>query len=380
MKHLKPDMTAPLTLYGVKISMFTGKVRSYLIKQSIPFTEVGPTTEHFSKIVLPQIGRRIIPVIEMNDGALVQDTTDIIDYLELQGLAIQSAYPAAPLTHLLSLILELFGDEGLLRPAMHYRWNFPQDTDGFITHGFGGWQGPDAPDDAKAQIKKTMGKFSGFLPALGVSPDTIPEVERSFGELLDILEAHFIRTPYLFGDTPTIGDYGMMCSLYAHLGRDPVPASLMKNRAPSLYRWTERMNAPHADYSDMPYYSPSDALPETLGPLFKYIADYFLPEMQMNVDVMNALPSGESGTPATINPKMAVLGFGGFTHGDTTIQCAVRPIRFYMLQRVTDYFSAMSEGEQKAAVNYLDPMGLAPLLTLTAKHRVARENHCEVWG
>jgi len=51
-----------------------------------------------------------------------------------------------------------------------------------------------------------------------------------------------------------------------------------------------------------------------------------------------------------------------------------------MLQRVTDYFSAMSEGEQKAAVNYLDPMGLAPLLTLTAKHRVARENHCEVWG
>ena len=372
-------MSAPLTLYGVKISMFTGKVRSYLIKQGIPFEETAPVSEHFSKTVLPHIGRRIIPVIEMQDGTLIQDTTDIIDYLEGQGLSKQSAYPAAPLTHLLSLILELFGDEGLLRPAMHYRWNFPDKTNGFITHGFGGWQGPDAPDEAKAQIKKTMGKFNGFLPALGVSPETIPEVERSFGELLDILEAHFVRTPYLFGDTPTIGDYGMMCSLYAHLARDPVPSALMKNRAPSLFRWTERMNVPHTDYSDMPYYEPSGDLPETLAPLFKYIADYFLPELQMNVDVLSALPGGESGSPATINPQMAVLGFGGFAHGNTTIQCAVRPIRFYMLQRVTDYFEAMKKDDQKAAVNYLKLMGLDPLLTLTAKHRVARKNHTEVW-
>jgi len=372
-------MTAPLTLYGVKISMFTGKVRSYLIKQGIDFEEVAPVNEHFSNVVLPQLGRRIIPVIETSGGTLVQDTTDIIDYLEGEGLATTSAYPADPLRRLLSLILELFGDEGLLRPAMHYRWNFPDRTNGFITHGFGGWQGPDAPDEAKAQIKKTMSKFNGFLPALGVTPETIPEVERGFDELLDILEAHFVRTPYFFGNAPTIGDYGMMCSLYAHLARDPVPASHMKNRAPSLYRWTERMNVPHADYSDMPYYISSEALPETLTPLFKYVADYFLPELQMNVDVINALPGGESGTPASINPQMAVLGFGGFKHGDVSMQCAVRPIRFYMLQRVTDYFAAMKKDGQEAALNYLKPLGLSPLLTLTAKHRVARKNHTEVW-
>ncbi|WP_026942610.1 glutathione S-transferase family protein [Hellea balneolensis] len=372
-------MTAPLTLYGVKISMFTGKVRSYLIKQGIHFTEVAPVSEQFTNVVLPQIGRRIIPVIEMPDGTIVQDTTDIIDYLEGQSLSAESAYPTDPLRHLLALILELFGDEGLLRPAMHYRWNFPQDTSGFITHGFGGWQGPDATDEAKAQIKKTMKTFSGFLPALGVTPETIPEVERSFDALMDILEAHFIRTPYLFGAAPTIGDYGMMCSLYAHLARDPVPSGLMKNLAPSLFRWTERMNVPHADYSDMPYYAPSHDLPETLSPLFKYIADYFLPEMQMNVDVMNALPGGTSGDPATMNPKMAVLGFGSFQHGEATIQCAVRPIRLYMLQRVTDYFAGMKKDDQKAVLYYLEPLGLTPLLTLTAKHRVARKNHIEVW-
>ena len=373
-------MTAPITLYGVKISMFTGKVRSYLIKQGIPFTEVAPVSERFAKVVLPQIGRRIIPVIETEDGTLVQDTTDIIDYCEDNGLGNHSAYPTDPVRKLLALILELFGDEGLLRPAMHYRWNFPQQTSHFITHGFGGWQGPDASDEAKAQIQKTMGKFSGFLPALGVSYDTTPEIERAYGELLDVLEAHFVRTPYLLGDAPTIGDYGMMCALYAHLARDPVPSSIMKNRAPSLFRWTERMNAPHADYSDMPYYVPSDELPDTLLPIFRYIAKYFLPELRMNVNVMNALPGGASGDPATINPKASVLGFGTFNHGGTDIQCAVRPIRFYMLQRVTDCFEAMTQAEQKMAVEYLKPTGLAPLLTLTARSRVDRESHIEVWA
>ena len=372
-------MTPPITLYGVKISMFTGKVRSYFIKQGSPFTEVAPVSEHFAQVVLPQIGRRIIPVIETKDGTLIQDTTDIIDYCEDNGLANHSAYPTDPVRKLLALILELFGDEGLLRPAMHYRWNFPEQTGHFITHGFGGWQGPDASEESKAQIKKTMGKFSGFLPALGVSDDTTLEIERAYGELLNILETHFVRTPYLFGDSPNIGDYGMMCSLYAHLARDPVPSSLMKNRAPSLFRWTERMNAPHADYSDMPYYTPSDELPDTLGSLFTYIANYFLPELRMNIEVMDALEGGESGSPATINPKISVLGFGAFNHGETKIQCAVRPIRFYMLQRVTDCFAAMTDAEQKAATEYLEPTGLAPLLTLTAKHRVGRKNHTEVW-
>jgi len=210
-------MTDPLTLYGVKISMFTGKVRSYLIKQGIAFEEVAPVNAHFQSVVLPQLGRRIIPVIETSDGTLIQDTSDIIDYLEDKGRPVQSAYPADPVEKLLALILELFGDEGLLRPAIHYRWNFPERPAINIIHDFGAWQGPVASEDDRAQNKKTLEKFKGLLPALGVIPDTVPEIEDSYNNLLDILEAHFVRTPYFFGDSPTIGDYGMMCSLYAHL-------------------------------------------------------------------------------------------------------------------------------------------------------------------
>ena len=370
----------PLTLYGMKISMFTGKLRSYLIKQGIAFEEVAPVSEHFQTTILPQIGRRIIPVIEMPDGTIVQDTTDIIDYLEDNGHAKSSVYPDDPLQKCLALILELFGDEGLVRPAMHYRWSFPAHTQNFITHGFTGWQGPDASDAARDKSQKTMAKFAGLLPALGVNAQTIPEIERSYAKLLDILEAHFAHNPYFFGGAPNIGDYGMMCSLYAHLGRDPVPAAMMKNRAPNLYRWTERMNAPHGDYSDMPYYQPSDDVPYSLAPLFKYIANYFLPELRMNIAVLDALPKGESGSLASINPQMAVLGFGDFMHGDVQISCAVRPARFYMLQRVTAHFAAQNKAIQQKIIDYLTPHGLAPLVTLRPKHYIARENHREVWG
>ena len=373
-------MTAPLTLYGVKISMFTGKTRSYLIKQGIPFNEVAPVSEHFQSVVMPKIGRRIIPVIEFEDGQILQDTSDMIDYFEAKDTQPIPAFPDDPLEQILARILELFGDEGLIRPAMHYRWNFNETTGTFITHGFGGWQGPDAPDEAKALIKTTMSKFSGYLPPLGITPDTIPEIERAYGEILDVLEAHFSRTPYLMGAKPTLGDYAMMCSLYAHLGRDPVPAGIMKNRSPSVFRWTERMNAPHDDISDMPYYSPSDDLPDTLIPLFKYIAHYFLPELGMNVATLNNMDAGETGSRASIHPQMSVLGFGTFKHGDIDISCAVRPMRFYMLQRVTDYFASLNKADQARIIDYLTPTGLAPLVTLTAKHRIIRENFQEVWG
>ena len=140
------------------------------------------------------------------------------------------------------------------------------------------------------------------------------------------------------------------------------------------------MNAPHDDISDMPYYSASDEIPDTLTGLFKYIARYFLPELEMNVETLNNMTPGESGTRASIHPKMSVLGFGGFKHGDVDISCAVRPMRFYMLQRVTDYFAQMNKTDQSRALTYLEPTGLTPLLTLSAKHRIIRQDFQEIWA
>ena len=360
--------------------MFTGKVRSYLIKNKIAFEEISVSDPHFVKHIVPKIGRNIIPVIEMADGTIVQDTTDIIDYLENNHSPPISAYPDNPLAHLLALIFEVFGDLGLTRPAMHYRWNFPDQTNGFITHGFSAGLGPDATDEARAGVDKAIKKFSGFLPMLGVNADTIAEVERSYIKLLHILDPHFARHPYFLGAHPTMADYGMMCSLYAHLGRDPIPAGLMKNQAPNLYRWTERMNLPHDDLSDMPYYKLSDRLPDTLNPILTYIGQYFMPQLKANVAVLNALPSPKSAARASLHPKFFVLGTANFNHGKVPMSSTVTPMMFYMAQRVHDFYAAMSNTDQAVARDYLSPYGLEGLLISGAKYRVARKDHLEVWA
>ena len=88
--------TAMLQLFGAPVGLYTGKIRSYLRKQGIPFVERLPSDRQFQKEMLPAIGRFRNPVIKTIDGAIVQDTADIIDYLEAHGLARESAYPTNP--------------------------------------------------------------------------------------------------------------------------------------------------------------------------------------------------------------------------------------------------------------------------------------------
>lgn len=76
-----------ITLYGAPVGLWTGKIRSYLRKQAIPYIERLPTDPVFQGEVMPVVKRFINPVIRFDDGTLVQDTADIIDHLEQYGHA-----------------------------------------------------------------------------------------------------------------------------------------------------------------------------------------------------------------------------------------------------------------------------------------------------
>ena len=72
-------------------------------------------------------------MLQTPQGQWVQDGADIIDFFESRGLARLPAYPLTPLHGVVSAgRSELFGGEGLLRPAMHYRWNFDDDNLAFL--------------------------------------------------------------------------------------------------------------------------------------------------------------------------------------------------------------------------------------------------------
>ena len=65
-------------------------------------------------------GRQSIPVIETSEGAVIRDGAAIIDYFEAKS----GFSPTTPKQKNLTLLFDVIGCEGLLRPAMHYCWNF----------------------------------------------------------------------------------------------------------------------------------------------------------------------------------------------------------------------------------------------------------------
>lgn len=117
-------MTHKYRLYGIPCSLYTAKARSYLRKHAIEFIEFSPSDAHYTQAIVPHIGRVIMPVLETPEGSLIQDSADIIQHLEARF----STGPNSPVLQAISLLFELFGGEGLLRPAMHYRWNFDEQT------------------------------------------------------------------------------------------------------------------------------------------------------------------------------------------------------------------------------------------------------------
>ncbi|MDG1785643.1 MAG: glutathione S-transferase C-terminal domain-containing protein, partial [Ilumatobacter sp.] len=234
-------------LYGAPVSLYTGKTRSYLRTQGIDFVEMSPGSDRYLNHIVPTVGRWIIPCLETPDGTIIQDGADIIDHFDLgdgSPLRRSSVRPESPTLLAISHLFEIFGGEGLLRPAMHYRWNFDEQNLDFIMSEFA-LNMPQSLTEEQAQdmFRKSIGRMRKAAVAFGVSAASQPLIETAFEEWLDLFSAHLVEHPYLLGGRPTLGDYGLIAAMWAHLFRDPAPTMLIKQRAPRVGRWVERMTS-----------------------------------------------------------------------------------------------------------------------------------------
>ena len=377
-------------LYGTPGSLYTAKARSYLIKQHIPFKNRAAGEARFREHIVPAISRWIIPVLEAPDGMIVQDGAEIITHFEAGGCTRQPAYPTTPLHRLIGQIFELFGGEGLLRPAMHYRWNFDETNKAVLEKDFPAALAPTgASEEMQAGVfAMASGRMRKAMASFGVSPDSIPVIEAAYARFLDLFDAHLAGSPYLLGGRPTIGDYGLVAPLYAHLARDPYPAQLMKRTAYRVWRWTERMNAADQDAGE--YGAPPEALfdgdgvPETLKALLRFVAEDYMPEVEAFVAFANAWlsdhPGIESGTNGLERPGDRAIGQAEFVWRGVPVTVGVLPYRLYLLQKIQDVFDQSPPPEQEAMKALLSETGLTGLIIQRATRRVERRGHLEVWA
>jgi glutathione S-transferase len=376
-------------LYGMQGSLYTAKVRSFLARGGFDFEERPVGDPRFREEIVPVVGRFIMPVVVTPAGQVIQDGADIVAALDPDTPNGTSAFPQAPVLRALALILEMFGGEGLLRPAMHYRWNFDADNLAFLEEDFCAALAPLADTEGRRAVFATAsGRMRKAASTFGVTPESAPLIEAAYLQFLSLLEGHLGVAPFLLGGSPTVADHGLMGPLYAHLARDAHPASLMKRVAPRVYRWTERMNAAgrvhHEHVAAEPALFAPDALPDTLHALLRFIAEDWLPELEAHVAFANAWlaarPDLQAGTNGCARPGERVIGFAPFAWRGASISTAVMPYRFYLLQRVQDLFDAAEAADREALSGVLDRAGLSALLTLRTTRRVERVDHLEVWG
>ena len=84
------------------------------------------------------------------------------------------------------------------------------------------------------------------------------ECQEWFETFLGQLDAHFARHAFLLGGRPTLGDFGLMGPLYAHISRDPYPGRLLRAKAPHVVQWLERMQFNQSSAHDMTRHTTHD--------------------------------------------------------------------------------------------------------------------------
>ena len=377
-----------ITLYAAPMSLWSGKARAYLRKQGISFNEVMPGHPCYKEKIIPHTKRGIVPVVQLPDDTVIQDTVDIIDYFEHSDQARFSVYPNTPKQRLVALTLDMFGSEGLLKVAMHYRWNFLEDNRAFIELEFGDHIAPGAtPAVIQGVAHKVMAPMQAYLPLLGLNDNTIPAVEAQYLELLALLNTHFEQHPYLLGGLPSVADYGLFAPLYAHLSRDPHPSAIMKSKAQRVYRWIERMNAPDSDMAEFgeypQQYFADDKIPQTLQAILCLVAKDFLPELTIavsEIDQWLAENPNVEGQCVTEKPRVKALKQMDYPFRGVTVTSMVIPYQLYMLQRITDFFAGCNASDKALLDEFYTALGLQDWLSLTASRRVERVNLIEVWG
>src|SRR5205085_1309033 len=145
--------------------------------------------EVYRDVIVPRTGVRFIPVLISDDDVAVQDSTAIIDFLELRYPEV-SIYPDGAVQRWVALLLEAYADEWLVIPAMHYRWNVPENR-AFAIEEFGRLSVPDASPDEQREIgERLAGPFAGALPTLGVHPENTHAIEASYAHFLRDFDAH----------------------------------------------------------------------------------------------------------------------------------------------------------------------------------------------
>jgi glutathione S-transferase len=310
-------------------------------------------------VIRPRTGLGFIPILVTPDDETWQDTSEILDALE-RRYPEPALVPATPVQRVVAHLLELYADEFLVLPAMHYRWSFPE-SERKARADFAAATG----DPAGAS--KFADRMSGSIAMLGVRPESHAAIEAHLADLLDVLSAHFAEHAALLGTRMSLADCALLGPFYAHLYLDAVPGRLLRERAPRVCHWIERMN--HPDPTAPGDFLAGDALADTLRPVLALVGRDAVPLL---LDTVRDFERWADARPPELEEPPRAVGFHETGFRGARFQRYTSPYTLWMLQRTLDAYRALSDAERARVDASLAGTGCEALLAYQPRHRMGK--------
>jgi len=257
-------------IFGAEMSPYSVKVRSYFRYKAIPhqwiLRNAESQAEYEKHAKLP-----IVPLVVTPQGTGIQDSTPIIDKMEMQ-FPRPSIHPEG-VAGFISELIEEFGDEWGNKWMFHFRW--ARDVDQICSAGrIARMRAPKASEaECGAFASQVRARMVDRVWFVGSNSRTAPQIEAGFKDMLTLLDRHLASRPYLFGGRPAYGDFGLWGQLY-ELWTDPTAGALIEGDAPCVLNWVHRMLWPRAEGA----FEAWPELAQTLMPILeKQVGEKFMP-------------------------------------------------------------------------------------------------------
>lgn len=357
-------------LYGVEASYYAAKTRCYFLRKGLPFREIQCDRRVFKEIIVPRVGYPIVPVVITPDGETLQDTAEIIDRLEPRHPT-PPMIPITPRRRFAAYLMELYADEWLKVPALHYRWFYDYE---FAHTMMGRNNDPDAsPDEQRRVGAKIATLFKGWPKHLGVTAETRAAVEANFLECLGLLDTHFARHAFALGGAPSIADCAMMGPLYAHLFRDPHSGEILRDRAPALCDWIERMRAPKASPDADP--ATPDIVPKTMLDVLRHLGRDYVPVLVSAIPIMQTWLGDhrDEAVPRYAGTHRFTIGRGKPYEAEGTR--SVHSFEQWKVQRALDVFASFPLAAREGVARLCEEIEAGGLLALDIPERLQRKHY-----
>ena len=260
-------------LLGGPGSPYSLKMRALLRYRRLPHHWIVPQGYLGSKGELHQAGKGMIPVLQYPDGQYYADSTPLIYELEARHAGQRSVLPDDPAAAFLSHLIEDMADELLVAAMFDLRWSAELDRKFCATRQLSGWLGPIARPDLEALVEKFTHRQTTLRSTWVATEGGRHLLADFYVATLGVIESMLERSAYLFGNRPSIADFG----LYGQLSQcavDPSASAIMRARAPRTYQWTQSLDDACGVEGD---WAPASVWETSVREMLVLVGRYYLP-------------------------------------------------------------------------------------------------------